>query len=453
MAEFSTSEVCSSTEGQIIKSDGNVLFSGICTDTRSVKAGDLFIALQGDQFDGHDFAAQALLNGAAGVVVQRSDLCGLGEGTVFLVKDTRKALQNLAAFHRRRFQLPVIAITGSNGKTTTKDLTASVLASRFHVLKTEGNFNNEIGLPLTLLNLTEDHDVAVVEMGMRGLGEIAELAQIGEPTAGIITNVGETHMELLGSLENIATAKSELVSAIPQSGFVLLNDDDPYVKDMKRKALCRVISYGMNPNCHIQASEITLTNHQTRFICRCFDQVFPVILPAVGKHNVYNALAAIGAGWEMGLKAEEITKGLLYFQASSMRQHIEQIREYTLINDAYNASPLSMASALDTLQQVAQGRTVAVLGDMLELGDVAVDAHRRIGRLAAERGIQVVVSVGRLARYISEAAKEAGVQQVIHCENHQQATDELNRILRPGDTVLIKGSRGMKMEQLVKMIG
>ncbi len=453
MAEFSIGEVCSATGGKIITSNDNLGFSGVCTDTRKIRPNNLFVALQGEQFDGHDFIDQALQKGATGVLVQRNDVCALGEGTFFLVKDTRQALQNLAVFHRRRFQLPVIAITGSNGKTTTKDLTAAVLTSRFHVLKTEGNYNNEIGLPLTLLNLTDRHEVAVVEMGMRGLGEIAELAQIGEPTAGIITNVGETHMELLGSLENISAAKSELVSAIPQSGFVLLNGDDPYVRGMKSKARCKVISYGLDSSCNIQATEIALVNQHTSFVCRCFDQVFPVTLPAIGRHNVYNALAAIGAGWELGLTAEEIVRGLLNFQASSMRQHIQQINGYTLINDAYNASPLSMASALNTLQQVTQGRRVAVLGDMLELGDIAVEAHQRIGRLAAEQGVQVIISVGNLARHISDAAKTAGVPQVVHCENHQQAQEALNHILRPGDTVLLKGSRGMKMEQLVKTIG
>ena len=203
----------------------------------------------------------------------------------------------------------------------------------------------------------------------------------------------------------------------------------------------------------MRAADIVVDDQQTAFTCHCHGSKFPVLLPAIGRHNVYNALAAIGVGWELGLTADEITAGILTFQAGSMRQQIQRIGSYTVINDAYNASPLSMASALDTLRQVAQGRMVAVLGDMLELGKVAVDAHRRIGKLAAEQGVQLVITVGSLAKNIAEAARESGVDHVVACENHQQAAQELNARLQPGDTVLIKGSRGMKMEQLVNMLG
>lgn len=453
MAEFTVSEVCLATGGQSSNNTDCRQLTGVCTDTRRIKPGDLFVALAGERFDGHEFVEQAITQGAAGILVQRAVAISSSTAAIITVADTRQALQNLATFHRRRFDLPVIAITGSNGKTTTKDLTAAVLASRFSVLKTEANFNNEIGLPLTLLNLTCDHQAAVVEMGMRGLGEIAELARIAEPTAGIVTNVGETHMELLGSLDNIALAKSELVTAIPSSGFIMLNGDDPYVKAMNSKAKGKAIFYGLQADCHVRAADIVVADQQTAFTCHCHGSKFPVLLPAIGRHNVYNALAAIGVGWELGLTADEITAGILTFQAGSMRQQIQRIGSYTVINDAYNASPLSMASALDTLRQVAQGRMVAVLGDMLELGKVAVDAHRRIGKLAAEQGVQLVITVGSLAKNIAEAARESGVDHVVACENHQQAAQELNARLQPGDTVLIKGSRGMKMEQLVNMLG
>ena len=453
MAEFTVSEVCSATNGQISNNTDCRQFTGVCTDTRRIKPGNLFVALAGERFDGHEFVEQAITQGAAGILVQRAAVVSSSTAAIITVADTRQALQNLATFHRRRFDVPVIAITGSNGKTTTKDLTAAVLASRFSVLKTEANFNNEIGLPLTLLNLTCDHQAAVVEMGMRGLGEIAELARIAEPTAGIVTNVGETHMELLGSLDNIALAKSELVTAIPTCGFIMLNGDDPYVQAMNSKANGKVIFYGLQADCHVRATDIVVTDQQTAFVCHCHGRKFPVLLPAIGRHNVYNALAAIGAGWELGLTADEITAGILTFQAGTMRQQIQCIGSYTVINDAYNASPLSMASALDTLRQVARGRMVAVLGDMLELGNVAVDAHRRIGKLAAEQGVQLVITVGSLAKNIAEAARESGVDHVAACDNHQQAVQALHTYLQPGDTVLIKGSRGMKMEQLVNMLG
>ena len=453
MAEFTITEVCAATGGTLCNSANQQQFRGICTDTRTVRPGDLFVALRGERFDGHDFIAQAIKQGATGVLIDRTDRDVTVEGAVILVGDTLQALQKLATFHRRRFTIPIIAITGSNGKTTTKDITAAVLASRFRVLKTEGNFNNEIGLPLTLLKLTDAHEVAVIEMGMRDLGEIDELTRIGEPTAGIITNVGETHIELLGSLGNIAKAKGELVEAIGEAGFVVLNGDDPYVREMRHKAKGKVICYGIEPKCHVRATQIRTEGLATSLVCCCFGKEFPVVLPAIGRHNVYNALAAIAAGWELGLTIEEIQAGLLAFQPSSMRQHIEKIGEYIVINDAYNASPLSMASALDTLQQVAQGRAVAVLGDMLELGDIATMAHRRIGQTAAASGVELVITVGPLARHIAEAASEAGVPKAVACDDHEQAWQQLSHLLKPGDTILVKGSRGMKMEQIVKMFG
>lgn len=450
MANFSLAEVCAATGGSIGKS-GDYQFKGVCTDTRSVQAGDLFIALRGERFDGHDFISQAVEKGAAGVVVDRLDELYTGDAAVVVVSNTLHALQNLATYHRRRFRIPVVAVTGSNGKTTTKDLTAAVLASRLPVLKTQANFNNEIGLPLTLLNLTKDHRAAVVEMGMRGLGEIAELARIAEPTAAIVTNVGETHIELLGSLENIAIAKSELVEAIDATGFVVLNADNPYVQAMSKKAKGKVLLYGLESPCDVQACEIRTEGFSTMFVCRIFGAEFPIKLPAIGKHNVYNALAAIATAWQLGLSPADITSGLQAFMPSSMRQHIEQIGSYVVINDTYNASPLSMASALDTLEQVAEGRKVAVLGDMLELGNIAVDAHHRLGKMVAESGVSVVITVGDLAQSIAETARECGVPEAVACGDHEQAWRELSARLKSGDTILVKGSRGMRMEQIIKM--
>lgn len=451
MAVFTVAEVCAATGGTLRQGDKGLTFAGVSTDSRSLKPGELFVALRGETFDGHQYVAQALEAGAAGVIVD-SGAEAVESGTVILVTDTRKALQNLAAFHRRRFSIPIVAITGSNGKTTTKDLTAAALASRFRVLKTEGNFNNDIGLPLTLLKLTAEHEAAVVEMGMRGLGEIAELVAVAQPTAGIVTNVGETHIELLGSVENIARAKGELVDGIMPEGFVVLNADNPYVSAMAARAKGRIIFYGIDSPSQVSARQIRTQGLTTSFLCICQGEEFSVEIPAVGRHNVYNSLAAIAAARELGLTAEEITSGLASFQPSAMRQHIETRGSYTIINDAYNASPLSMASALETLREVAAGRTVAVLGDMLELGSVAEEAHSRIGALAAAGGASVVVTVGSLARFIAQAAADGGAEAVA-CETHGQAIDELRRLLKPGDTILVKGSRGMKMEQIMALFG
>jgi UDP-N-acetylmuramoyl-tripeptide--D-alanyl-D-alanine ligase len=450
MAEFTVEEVCLATEGNLVNSIGLVNFTGVSTDTRTVKQGDLFIPLVGESFDGHDFIEQAIKNGASGVIFSRKNMLISKDITAIEVADTLLALQNLARFHRQRFTIPVVAITGSNGKTTTKDMAAAVLSSKFHVLKTEANYNNEIGLPLTLLQLTKQHEVAVVEMGMRGKGQIRQLANIALPTIAIITNVGETHLELLGSIENIAAAKAELLEFIPKSGLSLLNADNSYVKEMSKQVNSRVQFFGLEQG-DIKAENIQMGTQNMKFSCRFAHHEFAVEIPAVGKHNVYNGLAAIALGLELGLSVEDICAGCKNFNASPMRLHIEKINDYLVINDAYNASPMSMVAAIDTLVEVAKGRTVAVLGDMLELGPVAIEAHGNIGDRLAYCQVDIVVTVGELATNIARRASACGIKKVMACANHKEAQEALQKLIEPGDTILVKGSRGMKMENIIKM--
>lgn len=454
MAEFSIDEVCSVTGG-VLKQGENRRFGGIATDTRKIKPDDLFVALKGERFDGHDFVREAVKKGAAGVLASRNDIAVSGLNTALIVvDDTLKGLQQLAGFHRQRFNIPVIAVTGSNGKTTTKDMISAVLSSRYDVLKTEANYNNEIGLPLTLLNLRPGHEAAVVEMGMRGKGQIIELAAIALPNIGVVTNVSETHIELLGSIDNIAAAKAELVQSIPQDGFVVLNADNDYVRTMNERTQARAIFYGVESfACDVKADNIRIEGTGTVFALSYWGKFAEISVPALGKHNVYNALAAIAVGLELGLSIDEIKAGLAAFTATAMRLAVMKIANYTIINDAYNASPSSMAAAIDTLTQLAEGRRVAVLGDMLELGHIAVEAHRRVGRKLADNGVDIVVTVGSLSRHIAEAAREYGVGTAIACQNHDEAGSVLKEQLQPGDTVLIKGSRGMKMELLLKTLG
>ncbi len=452
MADFNLTEVLKATGGSLTKSGSGKMFRGISTDTRTVQSGNLFIALVGERFDGHDFAAQAAAKGAIGVIaskpVQVPDHI-----TVIEVDNTLAALQALARFHRQRFHIPLIGVTGSNGKTTTKDMLAAVLSGRFKVLKTEANFNNEIGLPLTLLKLEASHDAAVVEMGMRAQGEIRELTEIALPNAGVVTNVGETHMEILGSIENIAAAKAELVEAIAHDDLVVLNADDPHVRPMQSKARGRVVLYGLNPGAFVRAENISSGENGeliTKFDCRSPRGSFPVVLHTVGIHNVYNALAAIATGWELGLRPNEIKEGIGSFVPGAMRLEVKKYGEYTVVNDVYNASPLSMAAALDTLAGMTRGRKIAVLGDMLELGDAAVDAHRRIGRRAAEQGVDIVLTVGELAKHIAGAAHESGVKNTQAFTGHNEAIEVLRSLMQPGDYILLKGSRGMKMETMLE---
>lgn len=451
MADFTLTEVLRATGGQLLNAGSCKMFRGVSTDTRNIEPSNLFVALVGEKFDGNEFAAQAAAKGATGLIVSKA-IQVPDNITVIQVTNTLSALQALARFHRERYHIPVVAVTGSNGKTTTKDMLAAVLASRFKVLKTEANFNNEIGLPLTLLKLEASHEAAVVEMGMRATGEIRELAEIALPTVGVVTNVGETHMEILGSIENIAAAKAELVEAIGHDDVVILNADDSQVRNMQHKAQARVVFYGLGAEAFVRAENITAGENgelTTTFDCCSVRGSFPVSLQAVGLHNVYNALAAIAVGWELGLKPQELQKGIGSFVPGAMRFEIKRFGEYTVINDVYNASPLSMAAALATLTTISTGRKIAVLGDMLELGDAAIEAHCQVGRQAAEQGIDSLITVGELAKHIAAAADELGVNAQSFLE-HQPAISALRKLIRPGDYILLKGSRGMKMEIMLE---
>ncbi len=448
MPRFSTEEIIQATGAKLLH--GKVRnFSTISTDTRTIVQGSLFIALSGEHYNGNDFALEAVNKGATGLILTQEDVEISEEVTTFLVTDTSQALMKLACLHRQRCDIPVIAVTGSNGKTSTKDMISAVLSSKYHVLKTQANYNNEIGLSKTLFNISDVHHVAIVEMGMRGRGEIAALAKVALPTIGVVTNVGETHLELLGSIENIATAKAELVEAIPQNGLVVLNADNKYVKSMASKAKSQVITFGIENQADVQAVDLFFDEAKTTFHCCYRNQDFIVSVPAIGIHNVYNALAAIAVGLHLGLTEEQIRIGLSSFQPGEMRLHIKKIGQYIFIDDAYNASPMSMKAAIDSMRHIAKGRMVAVLGDMLELGHVSESAHQEIGTYLANANVQVVVTVGKLARLIAESAKVSGIKVVKACMSHDEAQMFLTEFLQPGDTVLIKGSRGMHMEKIL----
>lgn len=457
MAKFTLDEIVSSVKGKVLEKV-KTEFSDIVTDTRKLAEGVLFVALKGERFNGETFAKEAIEKGAAGVLVSSDyEYAESLGGTVIQAEgDTQTAYQQIAAFWRRKFAIPVITITGSNGKTTTKDLTASVLGAKFNVLKTQANFNNEIGLPLTLLNMQESHDVAVVEIGMRGLGQIAALAPVAGPNIGIVTNVGETHMELLGSMENIAKAKGELVEAISSGGTVILNNDNPYVAKMAEKCQpdVKVVTFGIEENADIKASDIENLGRETKFKCTLSKngEAKEFVLPMAGRHNVYNSLAAIAAGVVLGLSYEEIAKGLGQLEMSKMRFEYKQVGEYTVINDAYNASPMSMEAALNTIGEVATGRTVAVLGDMLELGENEVELHRNVGRKVPSSGISLLIAYGKLGKHIAEGAREKGMTEVLEALSHEEAAELLHKNLKSGDTILFKASRGMKLEKIIDLL-
>lgn len=449
MAEFTLQEVIEATGGNYSGTAGNdTMFTHVSTDTRAIEVGNLFVALKGDTFDGHDFLKTAREKGATGAIVEH----GRGiDGLVCIeVDSTLQAYQNLARYHRRRFAIPVVAVTGSSGKTTTKEMIATVLATKYAVLKTEKNFNNEIGLPKTLLQLTDEHEACVVEMGMRGLGQIKELADIAEPTIGVITNVGTSHIELLGSQEAIAQAKGELIQAIKEDGTAILNGDDSFVKAMDSLTAGKTIYYGIHRPATVQGVQLKYRKDGIGFTCRCFDEVFPVTLPMIGEHNVYDALAAITVGRILGVPSAKIAKGLAAFAGTPMRQEIVSFPDFVILNDAYNANPASMAESIRALGQLEGKRKIAMLGDMLELGGYTKESHREVGRLLAEEGYSAVFTFGEAAKYIAKAAKEAGVPIVKPCTSHMEMANEYLEMAVKGDVILVKGSRGLRMERVVQ---
>lgn len=455
MPEFSLGEIKKALG--LPHHEENIIFSDVVTDTRKLKENALFVAFKGESFNAEDFLREAREKGATGAIVSEScpteKLVGAPK-IIIKVGDTLEAYQKIAAFHRNKFTVPVIAITGSNGKTTTKDLVASVLSSTKNVLKTEGNFNNEIGLPLTLLQLNEKHEAAVTEMGMRGRGQIAALAKIASPTIGIVTNVGETHLELLGTMENIAAAKGELVEAIEAGGTVILNNDNNYVAKMREKVKkgVKLITFGIERDADIKAEGFRTFDGSTEINCKINGETVLLTLPLVGRHNVYNALAAVAAGSVLGLSHEEIKSGLKHAQVTGMRFERITRNGYNIINDAYNASPMSMEAAIKTLAEIAPGRRIFVLGDMLELGEAAKAAHQRIGELVGETNATALITYGELAKNIAAGARAKGMKNIFECESHDEAAKKLKELLLPDDTVLFKGSRGMKMEKIIELL-
>ncbi len=429
---------------------------GVTVDSRTVAGGDLFVALPGERTDGHVFAQAACADGAVAVMAnQPLDVaCPL-----ILVRDTGKALLDLAAGYRRRFPVRVVGITGSVGKTTTKDLCAQVLGEGFRVLKNRGNYNSQIGLPLTMFSLDDSHQMAVLEMGMRGKGEIRDLALAARPEVGVITNVGESHLGLLGSREAIAAAKGELLEQLPQAGLAVLNGDDPYLRAMATRTPCPVILFGFDEGSEVRAE----TLHFQGVAGTLFRLVTPggaveVKIKAIGRVGVENALAAAAVGHHFGLSPTQIAAGLAAFAPSGMRGEVVQLGEILLVDDCYNASPRSMRAALESLSFLGRNglperRRVAVLGDMLELGSLGPEYHWSVGDKAAAH-CDLLLVLGQEARRIGEGALAAGMEKslVFFCADLEEVTTRVRAQVRSGDVVLVKGSRALGMEKVSQAI-
>lgn len=424
----------------------------VCTDSRALKPGDLFVALRGDNFDGHTFIAQAAQLGAAGAIVEKAPTGLPKEFGLVEVVDSLKALQSLAGNYRQTLTVKVVGITGSNGKTSTKDATAAVLSRRFKTAKTEGNLNNHIGVPLTLLQLNSKHGAAVVEMGMNHAGEIAPLAAMAKPDAAIVTNVGVAHIEYLGTREAIAREKSVLAEAVPPGGTVVLNADDEFTPSIAGRCRARVVTAGLQSG-DVLASDLQPLPTGTKFRLHASGRSVDAELPVPGEHMVRNALLACATGLALGLTLEDCAAGLADLQLSKGRLQQKEIGGLLVMDDSYNANPDSVAAGLATLAQMpGAGRRIAVLGRMGELGHEAERGHRRVGQTAGYLGISCVIAVGDEARWIAEAAQEAGVRKVVPAATVEEAVTALRSYAHAGDIVLVKGSRSAKMERVVQAL-
>jgi UDP-N-acetylmuramoyl-tripeptide--D-alanyl-D-alanine ligase len=431
--------------------------TGYSIDTRTLAPGDLFFAIRGERFDAHDFVANALARGARAAVVARSkviDLLDLAHAhTLLIVDDPLIALQTLATAVRRHWNKRVIGITGSAGKTTTKEAVAEVLSSRFSVLKSEGNLNNEFGMPLQLLKLEPEHEIAVIEMGMSHAGEIADLARIAHPDWGIVTNVGSAHAQNFpDSMAGIARAKYELVQSLPASGVAILNCDDPYVGQFGRDFHGRSIYFGMGPCADPRAANIEeLGTEGMRFQVTAGEEQATVTLALLGRHNIWNVMAAIAAGLEAGIPLADCAIAAGRLRPPDKRGEVLRIGDATVINDCYNSNPEALKSMIATLAAMPAKRRILVAGEMLELGPGSVALHRECGRVAAESGIDLVVGVRGSAQYIVEAARESGAL-AIFLASPREAGEWLKAELRPGDAVLLKASRGVGLEQALRVL-
>jgi UDP-N-acetylmuramoyl-tripeptide--D-alanyl-D-alanine ligase len=425
---------------------------GAAVDSRLVRPGELFVALPGEQTDGHEFIGEAIARGAAGLLVTRPvpDPAALGDLTVVRVADGVAALGAVAAGWRRRFELLVVGVTGSIAKTSTKEAIAAVLASRFATLRSEGNQNNEIGLPLTLLRLGPEHEAAVLEMGMYTGGEIAELARIAAPSIGVVTAVQPVHLARIGSLAAIEAAKGELLEALPPDGRAILNADDPIVRRMGNRTVARELTYGFAGDADVGAEAVeTAGLDGMRFVLRTAAGRRPVTIPTLGRLSVHNALAGAAVGLVAGLSLDEIAAGLAAGWSAPHRVQVIRAGGVTVIDDSYNASPRSVVAALDLLAGLS-GRHGAVLGEMLELGDLSHEGHLVVGEAAARTADWLVV-VGQAAAGIAEGALASGMPpaRVTVVPDVDAARDHLAPRLRDGDVVLVKASRGIGLERLV----
>lgn len=432
--------------------DKDEVAAGYSIDSRTIQAGDLFFAVKGERLDGHDFVEAALERDAVGAVVAREQAGRYQQKSrLLIVPEPLEALQRLGRSVRRLWNKPLVAITGSAGKTTTKEAVAAILATKFKVLKSEGNLNNQFGLPLQLLKLQQEHEMAVMELGMNHAGEITALAAIAQPDIGVVTNVAPVHLGFFDSIAGIARAKYELIQSLPASGVAVLNADDEYVSQFGRDFPGRVLTFGIEHPAAVCAQDIRgLGTDGSEFdLVGDFGRV-RAMLPLIGRHNIYNALAAATVALERGVSIDQVAGALATLTPSDKRGQVIEVAGATVINDCYNSNPRALDSVVDALSKMAaKGRRIVVAGEMLELGPATGELHRRCGEHMAERGIDVLVGVRGAAKQMVESANAKGMRAEF-VETPEEAGQWLAREVKPGDLVMLKASRGVKLEKALE---
>lgn len=451
--KFTLGEIARMIGAQLAGGEGAAaaVAAGYSIDSRSLQPGELFFAVRGESRDGHEFVAAAMGAGAAGAVVEREP--ERPDGRFLVVKDARAALQQLATCARRQWGRPLVAITGSNGKTTTKEITAALLGTRLRVAKTEGNLNNDLGLPLSLLRIDEQAEVAVMELGMNHAGEIRALAAIAEPQVGVVTNVSAAHLEFFHSVEEIALAKRELIESLPAGGTAVLNADDERVSRFAGAHPGRVVTFGIEHAAEVRAASVEdLGAEGTRFRLEASGTTFRLALP--GRHNLYNTLAALAVARLFEIPAESLRDAVAALAPVRMRGELLEVRGIRILNDCYNSNPRAAEMMLSVLAATPARRRVAVLGEMRELGGSSEDLHRQVGRRAAAANLGLLIGVGGAARALVDAAVEAGfpATAAFFFEDAVSAGAFLKTALEGGDAVLLKGSRAVKLERAVEAV-
>lgn len=457
MIEMKVEECLRAIGGKNSSGVGDEFFRGVSIDSRTLKKGELFVCIQGDKFDGHNFIKEAQDKQAAAIVLSEESEMGRVRGktpVVIRVKNTLKALQELALFYRKKMPVKVIGITGTNGKSTTKEMTAAITEKKFKTIKTKGNLNNHIGLPLNIFDLSKTDEIAVMEMGMSAAGEIKRLAEIAKPEIGVVTNISEGHLVHLKTLKKVQAAKGELFDSLSEKETAIVNADDPLVLELAKSVRAKVITYGIYKGADIKAENICPMDREGFKLSVNFSgKNIPICIPFLGECNIYNALAAIATSWSLGIAPDDIKQGLMAAKLLANRFEVSEHRGVTIINDSYNANPRSMKEALKILAKYkCKGRRFFIVGEMLELGDLSKSAHKALGVDVAKYSIDYLVTVGDFSSHVAKSAVASGMNKknTAIALGHECAVAFIKKHSRSGDCLLVKGSRGSKMEEVVR---